>query len=153
MYIFTPGIAIARKTRWQLFLTSLSAVLAVGLNLWLIPLWGALGAAVASCVTSAVFLVLWIAAGQRVYALPFRWRALATAIAVYVVMVCLVLWASRLHWPVEASVTLKFLVVGSLAAILNWLGLFQWRELTGLRSEQMFNDPTVPSASRGAERE
>lgn len=153
MYIFTPGMAIARKTLWQLSLTSLSAVLAAGLNLWLIPQWGALGAAVASCITSAVFLVLWIAASQRVYALPLRWQALASAIAVYIAMVCLVLWVARLHLLVEVSVMLKLLAAGLLAAILNWLGLFQWRELIRLRSGHTFNNPIEPSASPGAERE
>jgi O-antigen/teichoic acid export membrane protein len=153
MYIFAPGIAIARKTRWQLSLTSLSAAVAVGLNLWLIPLWGALGAAVSSCLTSAVFLVLWMVASQRVYALPFRFRALASATAAYIAMVSLVLLIGRLHWPAEVSVTLKFLATGSLAVILNRLGLFQWRELTRLRSEQEFNNSIMPSASQGTERE
>lgn len=150
MYIFMPGIAIARKTLWQLSLTSLSAVLAVGLNYWLIPRWGALGAAIASCITSAVFLVLWIAASQRVYALPLRWKALSSATIIYIVMVCLVLWVDRLDWPAEFSVTLKLLVIASQAVIFNWLGLFQWYELIRLRSGRAVANPTMPSASQGA---
>ncbi|RQO62897.1 hypothetical protein DBV14_03265 [Variovorax sp. KBW07] len=149
MYIFMPGIAIARKTLWQLSLTSLSAALAIGLNLWLIPKWGALGAAIASCMTSAVFLLLWCAASQRLYALPLRWRALASATAIYIAMVCLVSWGDHLASTINVSVILKLLAIGSMAVIFNCLGLFQWRELTRLRSEQKFVNSNMHSASRG----
>lgn len=125
MYIFAPGIAIARKTTWQLALTSLSAVLAVGLNLFLIPLWGAMGAAVASCAAAALFLVLWVAASQRAYALPLRWRPLAMAVSAYVGLVWLGLAINRLDWQTTAIPVLKLLIVGALAAVLVSTGILR----------------------------
>jgi O-antigen/teichoic acid export membrane protein len=119
MYVFAPGIAIARKTTWQLALTALSALLAIGLNLLLIPLWGALGAAVASCAAGALFLALWVAAGQRVYALPLRWGALGIAGATYVGAVCLALAIDRSGWSAGAVLLAKLLTLVILATVLG----------------------------------
>jgi O-antigen/teichoic acid export membrane protein len=127
MYIFAPGIAIARKTTWQLVLTGISALLAVVLNLLLIPQWGAWGAAVASCAAAAVFLVLWVGASQRVYALPLRWSALAAAVAGYVALVWLGLWLDQIGASAIARLVLKSAVVATLFALLGATGLLAWR--------------------------
>ena len=123
MYIFAPGIAIARKTTWQLLLTSFSAVLAVGLNLLLIPSWGATGAAVASCAAAALFLACWVAASQRVYPLPLRWRSLAMVVPTYIGSLWLGLAVDGLGWATAAVVALKLSIVGSLAAMLATTGM------------------------------
>jgi O-antigen/teichoic acid export membrane protein len=128
MYIFAPGIAIARKTSWQLALTGASAVVAIALNLLLIPLWGAWGAAVASCSAAALFLALWVAASQRVYPMPLRWRAFACAIPAYVGLVWLGVLFDRTGWPANAIVPLKLLTVVALAAVLGATRLLPLRE-------------------------
>ena len=125
MYIFAPGIAIARKTSWQLVLTSLSAVLAIGLNVLLIPQWGAWGAAVATCVAAVLFLALWVAASQRLYALPLRWQALALAVPTYIGLAWLGLVIDRLDWPSIAMAILKLFVVGAMVAVLVSTGLLR----------------------------
>ena len=136
MYIFAPGIAIARKTTWQLALTSLSAALAVGLNLLLIPQWGAWGAAVATCVAAVLFLALWIAASQRVYALPLRWRALALAVVGYVGMTWLGLAIDGFGWSTAATWLLKSSTFGALAAVLAVTGLLGWRRSIRFQAEE-----------------
>ena len=123
MYIFAPGIAIARKTTWQLLLTSFSAVIAVGLNLLLIPSWGATGAAVASCAAAALFLACWVAASQRVYPLPLRWRSLAMVVPAYIGSLWLGLAVDGLGWATAAVIALKLSIVGSLAAMLATTGM------------------------------
>jgi len=131
MYIFAPGIAIARKTAWQLALTSLSAAVAVALNLLLIPRWGAAGAAAASFAAAALFLLSWVMASQRVYALPLRRRALAATTVVYIGLVCLGQVMDRSNWSVAAILLMKFCAVGTLAAILHASGLPRWRRSIG----------------------
>ena len=146
MYIFAPGIAIARKTLWQLGLTSLSAVLAIGLNLLLIPLWGAWGAALASWVVAALFLTLWIAVSQRTYPLPVRWRALALVLPAYIGLVCLGLWIDQIGWPFGATLVLKTLTAGALVAVLGLAGLFRWRELIKFKASMASGKPIVTSS-------
>ena len=119
MYIFAPGIAIARKTTWQLALTGVSAVLAIVLNLLLIPKWGAWGAAVASCAAAGAFLVLWVAASQRAYALPIRWFALGAAAPGYVALVWLGLWVDQVDSSAMVKLFLKSLVVVALLSLLG----------------------------------
>ena len=125
MYIFAPGIAIARKTTWQLALTSLSAALAIGLNLLLIPRWAATGAAVASCAAAALFLAGWVAASQRVYPLPLRWRSLAMAVAAYIGLVWLGLAIDRFDWTSGAAPALKLSIIGALAGVLAAAGMLR----------------------------
>jgi O-antigen/teichoic acid export membrane protein len=79
MYIFAPGIPLAKKTHWQLALTLGAGALGLLLSVLLIPLWQALGAAVAAWAAAALFFAAWLAAGQRLYPLPLQWGPLALA--------------------------------------------------------------------------
>jgi len=76
MYIFAPGIAIAKKTHWQLWVTLLSAMASVAGNWLLVPLWGIWGAALATLLASSLFFLCWLSLSQRLYRIPYAWRAL-----------------------------------------------------------------------------
>ena len=106
MYIFAPGLGIARRTRTQLALTALAAGVSVGLNLLLIPGFGGLGAAIANFGASALFFGLWWAAGQRLYPLPMRWAPLVAALVAYAA--ALVLGCLADAWPLRAAWVLLF---------------------------------------------
>jgi O-antigen/teichoic acid export membrane protein len=95
MYIFAPGIPLAKKTGWQLALTVVSGTLGLLLALVLVPRWQAQGAALAAWVASAVFFGAWLAAGQRLYPLPLRWGSLALATATFVALAAAVSWHDR----------------------------------------------------------
>ena len=147
MYIFAPGIAIARKTAWQFALTGISAVLAIGLSLLLIPLWGAPGAAVASCFAGALFLALWVTASQHVYPLPLRWRAIAWTLPAYVGLVWVGLQFDRSGWPTGATVALKLLTLGALAALLRLAGLLRRHELASLGASKAGASESQPTGT------
>ncbi len=83
MYIFAPGIAIAKKTHWQLLITLASAVVGAGLSALLIPHFGPAGAAWATLAAAVLFFGAWLAASQRLYPLPLRGAALAAATALF----------------------------------------------------------------------
>lgn len=129
MYIFLPGIAIERRTGWQLMLTSFSAVVSIGLNALLIPRWGALGAAVATCAAAIVFLVLWLRASQRLYSLPLRMRAVVSAIVTYGVCIALDLLLERSPWNAEVLLVLKALLVALLLGATLFVGLVRRADL------------------------
>jgi O-antigen/teichoic acid export membrane protein len=86
MYIFAPGIAIAKKTTWQLLITLGSAVLGAALNWILIPIAGPAGAALATLAAAALFFGAWLVASQKLYPLPLRGAALAFATALFVLV-------------------------------------------------------------------
>jgi O-antigen/teichoic acid export membrane protein len=83
MYIFAPGIAIAKKTHWQLWVTLLSAAVSGVANWLLVPLWGIWGAAVSTLLASLVFFLSWLWLSQRLYRIPYAWRGCALALAVF----------------------------------------------------------------------
>lgn len=85
MYIFAPGIAIAKKTHWQLWVTLLSAAVSGVANWLLVPLWGIWGAAMATLLASLLFFLCWLTLSQRLYRIPYSWRALLLASLGFVV--------------------------------------------------------------------
>jgi len=84
MYIFAPGIAIQKKTHWQLWITILAAVVSVIGNWLLVPLWGIWGAAIATLLSSLIFLLSWLSLSQRLYSIPYAWRSILPAVIVFI---------------------------------------------------------------------
>lgn len=125
IYIFAPGIGIHKKTYWQLWVTLLSACASVGANLILVPIWGALGAAWATLFSSAVFLVGWFIASQRLYPIPYVWSALFGSVATYVALVYI--------GGVFASMNFSFIkafFINSILLLLLVAAVMRWRLLT-----------------------
>lgn len=83
MYIFFPGIAIARKTYQQLAIFVVTASIGLLTNWLFIRAFGLVGAVLATLLTSMLFLGLWISTSQRLYALPIRWMRVALFCTAY----------------------------------------------------------------------
>lgn len=82
-YVFAPGMAIAKKTRQQLMVTLLAAALSLMANFALVPMWGALGAAVATLLSAVVFFVAWVMVSQRHYPVPFERLPIARGVLAF----------------------------------------------------------------------
>lgn len=121
MYVFLPGIAIARRTGIQLGITAASAALAIALNYLLIAAHGAPGAAWAQLAAAFAFLVLWGVASQRSFRLPLRLPIIVSAAAVYVLLLLAV--------PADASAWLRAAAVVGFVAVLRASGLVRVDEL------------------------
>ncbi len=132
MYIFAPGIAIAKKTTWQLLITLSSAVLGAALNGVLIPIAGPAGAAIATLAAAALFFGAWLAASQKLYPLPLRGGALAAATLLYVLVAAATpaLDASLGVGPLAWVAKLALLLVITLAMFT--LGLLRLQTVRGL---------------------
>lgn len=83
LYAFTPGIAIAKRTGQQFWVTLFAAVVGVLANFILVPTWGALGAAVATLVSASVFCVTWAVVSHRHYPIPFEYKALSRLLLLF----------------------------------------------------------------------
>ena len=86
-YVFKSGLDVIRKTWLIAVYTTIAAVVNVGLNLFLIPQYGAMGAAVSTFLAYLVLAVIAYVVNQRLYPIPFEIAlflvALLVGIALY----------------------------------------------------------------------
>ncbi|MFN3352304.1 MAG: lipopolysaccharide biosynthesis protein [Brevundimonas sp.] len=75
-YYFGQAFTLARNTRRLFAAMAIPAVSNIVLNLLLIPLFGLIGAALATVLSYALGLAATLVLGRRVLALPIPWRAL-----------------------------------------------------------------------------
>lgn len=116
MYVFAPGLWLARRTRTTMLVNLAAAVMAIILNLALVPSLGLTGAAVAA-VTSAAFAFGAVAAlGQRHFPLVVPWMRLAPCIPVLAGLVWL---GSALGAPSPTATALRALLQAAGTAILT----------------------------------
>jgi O-antigen/teichoic acid export membrane protein len=76
MYIFAPGIIIAKKTHLQLWIMLFYAFVSIVGNYFLVQRWGILGAATATLLASSLFFSCWVFFSQMLYRIPYEWRKL-----------------------------------------------------------------------------
>ena len=114
MYVFMPGLAIAKQTRTIGVITIAGAVLNTALNLLLIPILDVRGAALATLLSATAIFVAYVRTSQRTYPVPHRWGPLLVAVALYVPLV----WVGASAAPM--SVPGLAVKVGVMAA-LAWI--------------------------------
>ncbi|MBN1306077.1 MAG: oligosaccharide flippase family protein [Anaerolineales bacterium] len=85
LYLFTPGLAIAKKTGIIAVLYILSGVLNIGLNYLLIPFLGVVGAALATLLSVFINFVLSMYFSQKYYPVPHQWMRFVSG---FVVTIC-----------------------------------------------------------------
>lgn len=73
-YYFDLAFQLGRKTIIQTWIIGFAACINFALNIWLIPLYGALGAAYATLAAYGIALLLSIALARKAFAMPFPWR-------------------------------------------------------------------------------
>ncbi|WP_235611272.1 oligosaccharide flippase family protein [Pseudoalteromonas luteoviolacea] len=89
MYIFFPGLFIKKKTKLISIVTLSSALLNVILNYLLIPVWGILGAAYATLISSILLLLLFYKLGNQHYEISYSLSSVVI-ITLSSLMVCFV---------------------------------------------------------------
>jgi O-antigen/teichoic acid export membrane protein len=82
--VLAIGSGRARKTQFNWVVTGIGALANVGLNFWLIPKYGMVGAAIS---TAAAYVVLFVGMtiyAQSVYRVDYQWRRVVTCVGVAV---------------------------------------------------------------------
>jgi len=128
MYVFTPGLAIAKRTGVISAISLLGAGLSTGLSFTLVPLLGIRGAAASTLVGAATVFALSMIASQRHYPVPHPWGRIAIAslagLGIFLV-------ASALPVGAWSSIALKTLLVILAGVVCVALGLvpipWRWR--------------------------
>jgi O-antigen/teichoic acid export membrane protein len=132
MYIFAPGIAIAKKTHWQLWVTLLSATVSGVANWLLVPLWGIWGAALSTLLASLVFFLSWLLLSQRLYRIPYAWRGCLLALSAFVACTLLGAEVDGFRLTMLLALLLKSLLLLVLLVIVVAGGLLPAADLRAL---------------------
>lgn len=86
MYIFAPGIGIAKKTDLMIWINVGGALLNIGLNYILIPTMGIIGAGLATLLGSFGVFVAYMVMSQKLYPVPHQWGPIMAAAALAAVL-------------------------------------------------------------------
>jgi len=124
--VLAIGSGRARKTQLNWVVTGIGALVNVGLNFWLVPRYGMVGAAIA---TAAAYVVLFVGMtlyAQRVYPVAYQWRRIVTCVGV---AVGLTVAARAADLPLAPS----FLLVLAYPLVLAALGFYLPAERQRLR--------------------
>ncbi len=78
------GVGRARQTRFNWIVTGAAAVLNVGLNLWLIPEYGQIGAGIATAAAYSLMFVGMTWNAHRLFPVPYQWRRVVTVAGIAV---------------------------------------------------------------------
>lgn len=84
--VFSAGVGIQRKNWYAVIFVTLSALVNVGLNLILIPLYGSMGAAVSTLLAYALLALIAYIVNQRIYPIPFEVGMFIIALLVGIVL-------------------------------------------------------------------
>jgi len=138
MYVFAPGLGIAKRSGIQALIMIAGAVLNTVLNFLFIPVWGIVGAAAATLASAGAVLAVYMIVSQRLYHVPHAWGAMAVA-AVGGVLACVAgLALGTRSLPVVGAVALKMVLLLGITGVVMRLGLIDSaalrRVVTRLRS-------------------
>jgi O-antigen/teichoic acid export membrane protein len=101
--VLAIGSGRARRTQLNWVVTGVGAAANVGLNFWLIPRWGMVGASVSTLAAYVVLFAGMALYAQRVYPVPYQWRRIAIAVGAGV---ALTVAARAAHLPLAPSILL-----------------------------------------------
>jgi O-antigen/teichoic acid export membrane protein len=119
MYIFAPGLGLAKKTKHIALINISIAIANTSLNFILIPFIGISGAAMATLFSNLGGFALYIILGNKYYRIDFEWRIIWLAIVITIVIVALggniSFLSNSLHYLLKAIlVILNICIIGNL---------------------------------------
>ena len=90
--IITGGIWKARKTAWPTILMGISAALNLLFNSWLVPSYGGIGAALATSISFAIWIILTLSISNKYWKINYNYSIMAIQIAIGVCSTYLILF-------------------------------------------------------------
>lgn len=134
MYVFFPGLALARRTMTQLSITVLTGLVALSLNLILIPIAQGQGAAISTLIAAALYLAVWVQASQQSYRLPIRLGRVVLALLAYLVFLGMGFIMKFIELDRSLLLVFNFGLLISMYIVCNLMGLFRYRSNAEPRS-------------------
>lgn len=138
MYIFSPGISIAKKTHFILWINIAGCMLNIGLNYLFIPIFGIMGAGMATMLSHIAIFTAYTFIGQHYYPIPHNWPRILAAVGVAVLIVVILpqlALPDAIRWIVNIIALVGFVLIAlSLELIKSDEILLAWR----LVSQRLF---------------
>lgn len=128
MYIFAPGVFIARRTGLVATISVGAALLNVGGNYVLIPLFGTIGAAAATLTSCLAAFLMYVHFNQRYYPIPFEWSRIVAAGILAFAAALILTELQKLDDLVSFLTRLVLCVAGAAAAAVILLGRAKFRQ-------------------------
>ncbi|HEY9634156.1 MAG TPA: oligosaccharide flippase family protein [Coleofasciculaceae cyanobacterium] len=122
MYIFTPGIDLAKKTLIIAVVNIISAIANTILSFTLIPYLGISGAALATLLSAAATFAIYMKFSQKFYYIPHQWNKIisATIVATFLGITGFAIGAI-LVFPKLLILTIKFFLIIVCIGLLSYL--------------------------------
>jgi Na+-driven multidrug efflux pump len=134
MYIFMPGMDIAKKTKGISAINITAGLINIPLNFLLIPYLGIMGAALATLCSSLLMFALYAYFSQKLYFVPHNWGRIIPAILVSVVAISCYL---GMTFPSATTIYMMIAVKSATSvlftALVVWL-LIEHEDLTKIRT-------------------
>ena len=120
-----PGIYLLVKSGWIAWVRGVGAVLNITLNFLLIPTYGIVGAAVATCISYLLIAVLFYIINQKIFTISYNWRKLGI-IALSTGVIFIIQINFHLDMPMKIILSIFYPVVIVISGIfkLNYLRIF-----------------------------
>jgi O-antigen/teichoic acid export membrane protein len=140
--IFSAGLYLERQRSKLPLVTFAGAAVNIISNLLLIPLWGIMGAAVATLLSYTLMAVMMYILGTRAYEIPFEWGRLGR---IFLAVGGVVLFDRLL----PAGIAWRIVLMLLFPVLLYWLRVFSPSEVARLR--RLFRRSGSDAAAPGSE--
>jgi O-antigen/teichoic acid export membrane protein len=114
MYIFSPGITIAKKTNIIFWINVVGGFINAGLNYLMIPIFGITGAGIATMISYAGIFIAYTIIGQRFYSIPHNWPPIFAAVVLAALIAAMLpLWplTDPFRWVANIFVLIGFVLL------------------------------------------
>jgi O-antigen/teichoic acid export membrane protein len=145
VYPFQTGILYAKKTRFIFYVSVITGLFKVAMNLALIPFFGAVGAAAAVVLASAVNAVSVNTFSQRLYPVAYRYGDLAKMGGVLLILLSASGWLLTVDGPVAIPAKAALLIAYPI--LLLTLGCFEEDERRFMRDTVQKFKRWLPTAA------
>lgn len=84
MYIFAPGLFLRKSTKIVALIHVAALGINIVLNVLLIPVFGIIGSAIATFLSTAITFLIYMNLSQKLYKVPHRWRTIVIALIMFI---------------------------------------------------------------------
>jgi O-antigen/teichoic acid export membrane protein len=99
---------VTDQTQYGAYISSIGALFTIGINLWLIPIIGYVGSAIATLTAYGSMMLISFFLGQKHYAIPYKYGKMLIYISVSVLFSLISFYYFRENYVVGASLILIF---------------------------------------------
>ncbi len=130
---FVVGVNIEKKTHYLPYVTGLGALVNIGANVLLIPLYGMMGAAYATLLSYVVMAVGMYFASQQFYRVEYEWKKVVRMATITVLVIGVGGWFG-LEPLTVSGILVKLALIASFAVLSLFTGVIEKKEIDEVRS-------------------